>query len=103
MNSGGMYSALASITAVCGMRRQFLLNVLVDPSLGEFGRYANRILDGVRVRRSVRDEAHALDSQQRRAAVLGVVKPFFEVGKGAARKQAPDLPGDGGAQVFLSA
>ena len=56
-------------------------------ALSELDGDADRILDGVGVRRSMRDDAHAFHSQQRRAAVLGVIEALLEVGEGAARKQ----------------
>src|SRR5579863_2448270 len=85
----------------CADSRQLLLNLFVDTLFGEFRRYANRILDGIGIRRSVSDEANALHAQQRRSAVLGVIQAFFEISKRAARKQIPDLAGDRSFERFF--
>ena len=61
--------------------------VVIDSALGELRRHSDRVLDRVRVRRSVGDEAYALHPQQRRAAVLRVVETLLEIGECAAREQ----------------
>ncbi len=71
------------------------------PRFGKFCGHAHGILHGVRIRRSVRDDADALDAQQRRSAVLGVVEALFEIGERAARQQRSDLPRDGCFERFL--
>ena len=66
--------------------RQLSLDLHINAALGEFGGHSESILDGIRIRRSVGDEADALDSQQRRSAVFSVIEAFLEIGEGAARK-----------------
>ena len=72
-------------------------SLLLANSIG----HADRILDGVGVRRSVADDAHALDAQQRRAAVFGVVEPLLEIGKRLARQQKSNLAADRRLQRLL--
>src|SRR5215831_1701953 len=47
------------------------------------------------------DEARSLYSQQRSAAVFGMVKTLFEIRKCAARQERADLAGHGCSQGFF--
>src|SRR3979490_1621805 len=49
----------------------------------------------------MRDNAHALNSQQRSAAILGVVDALLEITKSAAGEQIADLPRNRGLQRLL--
>src|ERR1700675_4222298 len=57
---------------------QLTLNRFVHFALREFRRHSHRVLDGIRIRRSVRDDAYAFNAQQRRAPILGVFQHLFE-------------------------
>ena len=72
------------IVQVLAGRGNALLNHVIQLAVGKLHGHAHRVLDRVRVRRTVADDAHALQSQQRRAAVLGVVEALLEIGKGLA-------------------
>src|ERR1700693_4190432 len=61
------------------------LDRFIDAPLGKLRSDPQPILDRVRVGRAVRDNAHALQAQQRRATVFGVVDALLEIGKSAAR------------------
>ena len=78
-----------------------MLNRLVDAAFREFGGDAHSILHGVRVRRSVGNDADAFHPEQWRAAIFGVIESLLEIGKGAAGKESSDLPRDRGFQRFL--
>src|SRR5450631_4039181 len=82
-------------------RSQLPLDLIVDGSLREFRGYTNGILDGVGIRRSVSDEAHAFHAQQRSPAIFRVVETLLEIGERTAREQVADLAGDGGFQSFF--
>ena len=45
-----------------------------------------------------RDDAHALDAQQRRAAVLGIIHALLEILESRARQHVSDFARDGGFQ-----
>src|SRR5438094_267911 len=62
---------------------QLLFDLLVHFPVGELGRHANRVLDGVGVASSVADDASAADAQQRRPAVFGIVHALLESRKRA--------------------
>ena len=49
----------------------------------------------------MRDDADALQSEQGRTAIFGMVEPFLEISKCAAREQVSDLPGHCGLQRFF--
>ncbi len=70
---------------------QFRLNALVNLSAGQFRSNADGILDGVGVGAAVRDDADALDAQQRRSSVLGIIHALLEVLKGGTGKNVSDL------------
>src|SRR5215469_7823713 len=78
-----------------GDSRQLALNVLVDATIDKLGSDANRVLNRVRVRRSVRDETCPLHPEQRSAAIFGVVQALLEIAESTAREQVSNLPGDG--------
>src|SRR5580704_18428564 len=65
-------------------RGQSLLDRFIDVPLGGLRSHPHRILDGVGVRGTVRNNAYASYPQQRRATVFGVVDALLEIGKGAA-------------------
>jgi hypothetical protein len=77
---------------------QLSLDPFVDLSFGELGGHANGVLDGVGVGAAVRDDANALDAQQRSAAVFGIIHALLEFVEGGARQQGADLARDGGFQ-----
>src|SRR5512146_1277052 len=53
---------------------QLRFNALIDASFRVLGRDADGVLDRVRVRAAVADDAHALHAQQGRSAVLGIIE-----------------------------
>src|SRR5438093_12438698 len=77
------------------------LNVGRDIAVHKFGSDADRILDCVHIRRSVRDETRALDSKQWRATVFSVINPLLEIRESASREQVADLAGNRRRQGFL--
>ena len=97
------YSRRASYSAAaCVARRlDLLLDLLVEAGAGKFRGHANRVLDGGAVGRAVTDDGDALESEQRRSAVLGVVEALLEVLEGRTRQQIAHLAGDGGVQRLL--
>src|SRR5437870_13922527 len=85
----------------CGYLRQFLLNLVVDPQFGKFRSHSNGILDSVGVRRTVSNETYAFNSQQRRAAIFGMVESLLEISESAARQQISHLPRNRRLQTLL--
>src|SRR5262245_38508975 len=64
--------------ALCAFRaggadREFLLDQVVEAAGGVAGGHRQGVLDGPVAGRSVADDAHAVDAQQRRPAVFAVV------------------------------
>ena len=55
-----------------------LLDLLVEPGACKFSRNTDRILDRIAIGRSVTDDGDALQPQQRRAAVLGIIQTRLE-------------------------
>ena len=74
--------------------RQFLLDVRRDLALDELRRDPHRVFDRIRIRRSVRDEACAFHTQQRRAAIFSVIEALLKISEGTAREQCSDLASD---------
>src|ERR1700682_2533176 len=72
--------------------------MLVDFAIGQLSRDPDSILDGVRIRTAVSDDADTLYAQQRSAAVLGIIQPLPELLKSSAREHISDLARDGGFQ-----
>ena len=68
----------------------------IELAVGDLHGYAHRVLDGVRVRRSVANDAHPLDAQQGCSAIFRVIETFLEVGERLAREQKSNLAADGG-------
>src|SRR5690348_8775052 len=87
--------------ALAVTRAEFGFDLAVDAAVGEFGGHANGVLDGIRVRRTVADDTHALDAEQRRAPVFGVVEALLEILERLAGEQGADLAGDGRVERFL--
>ena len=52
---------------------------MVDVGLDELGREADRVRDGPRVRAPMSDDDDAVDAEQQRASVLGVVDLLLEL------------------------
>src|SRR5215468_8688884 len=73
---------------------QFFLDALIHFAFGEFLGYANGILDCVHIRPSMADNADAAHTQERRAAVLGIVDALLEFAECALREHCPDFGGD---------
>src|ERR1700676_1698212 len=94
-------SALHSADWSWPHRRQPTLNRSINPTLRKFRSHAYCILDRVRVRRAMRDDARALHPQQRRAAVFSVIEPLLEIGEGTARQQRAYLSRNRSLQRFL--
>src|SRR5438477_2018326 len=67
--------------------REFAGDRFIHMAFGKLGRYANRVLDSVGVRRTMRDKTNTLHSEQRGSAIFSVVEAFFEIGKCVAREQ----------------
>src|SRR5208283_1779619 len=78
-----------------------LRNGAVELAVGELHGHSHRVLDGVRIGRPMADDAYTLNTQQRRAAVLGIVEALLEIGEGLAREQKSDLAADGRLQRLL--
>ena len=74
---------------------KLLLQPLVYPSLGELSRHADPVKNGAVVRRAVVHDANPADSQQRRAAVFGIIQALLEIVKCGTREQRAYLRGDG--------
>src|SRR6266567_8007128 len=79
---------------------KFLLDLFVSPGFGELVGHADAVIDGVVIRGSVTDDAHATHTQQHRAAVFGVVEAPAELVEGLPRKQRPHLGRDGAGERF---
>src|SRR5437762_9033720 len=73
--------------------RQFALNLLIDPSLGELRGHADGVLDGIGIGPAVADDARAFHAQQRCAAIFRVVHPLLEMPEGPAGKHVSYLRG----------
>ena len=58
---------------------------------GEVAGDADGVLDRLRVRAAVADDAAAVDAEERRAAVLGVVDALLDVVERALEQQRADL------------
>src|SRR5437773_2157830 len=71
---------------------QHFLDVLIDFSIGEFGRHPDGVLDGIGVGSAMADDASPAHPQQRRAAVLRVVQPFFKIRKSVSGNGVSDFP-----------
>ena len=54
------------------------------------------VLDGVGIGAAVGDDANALDAQQRRSAVFGIIHALLEILKRGPRKHVSDFARDGG-------
>jgi len=80
-------------------QRSFYLRV--DWVLRKLRRYADRVLDGIGVRRSVGDEANSFYAQQGCSTIFSMVETFLEISKRAAREQSANLARNGSLQRFL--
>src|SRR5580692_10733603 len=77
--------SIAQLSCCCWPHgRQAALDRSINAALREFCRHAHYILDRIRIRGAMRDDARALHSQQGCAAVFGVIEPLFEIGERAA-------------------
>src|ERR1700733_7230496 len=76
------------------------LDPFVHFSFGEFGGYANGVLDGIGIGAAVSDDANTLYAEQRRAAIFGVIYALLEFLERGARKHVTDLSRNGGFQRF---
>src|SRR6185437_11951761 len=74
---------------------QFGLNFFVDPAARELRGHSNRVLDGVRVRSPVANNAYTLYAQQRRAAVFGIIDALLEILKSGTGQHIANLPRNG--------
>src|SRR5688572_6505058 len=72
---------------IADLRPDLRVNLVVD----EVARDAHGVLDRLRVRTSVADDAAAVDAEKGRAAVLGVVDALLEVVHGPFEHQSADL------------
>jgi hypothetical protein len=72
--------------------------MLVDFAIGQLSRHPNSVLDRVRIRTAVSDDADAFDAQKRSAAVLGLIQPLLEFVKSRAREHVSNFARDGGFQ-----
>src|SRR5215469_11897468 len=75
---------------------QLFLDPLIHVTFGKFLGHADGVLDGFGVGAAVADDADAAHTQQRRAAVLGIVHAPLEIGEGFLGQQRSDAAGNGG-------
>src|SRR5438270_7410195 len=81
--------------------RQTFLDLAINAFASKVCGNTNRILERVRVGRSMADNGHTLDAQQWSAAVFAVVQALLEVHKRTARKQHAELASHRRVQRFL--
>src|SRR5712692_746330 len=92
---------LASGRGANGPGRKLVLDLFVHLRAGQPRRDADCILDGVGVRAAVRNHGDAADTQERRAAVFGIINLLLEILEGAPREQRAHLRGQRAPQRFL--
>src|SRR5689334_4279558 len=81
-----------------GPPAQLALNLFVDLTRRELGRDADGVLDRIRVRTAVRNNADSPDAEQRRSAVFRIIQALLEFFESLPGEHIPDLAGDGGCE-----
>ena len=76
-------------------------NFLIYIAAGVLGCDADCILDRIRVRSAMADDANAFHAEQRSAAEFGIIDALLELRESRTGQQVSDLPGDGRLQRLL--